>query len=160
MKIETKIIDERLIAPGMLGYATPGSAAIDMRACNMLGTAPFQEFTIYPGEQVQFGAGVAFWMQGEDGMRLPVAGLLIPRSGLGSKGMRLANTVGLIDTDFQGQVLMTVQWHGSDPLPIKSFDRIAQLMIVPYIKAELVFVPEFSNKTERADGGFGSTGSN
>lgn len=158
MDIQTKIIDTRLNEPGMLGYATPGSAAIDLRACNIGGTTQFESFTMYPGDRVMFGSGVAFWMAGDDDTRLPVAGLMIPRSGLGNKGLRLGNTAGLIDTDFQGQVLIAAHWTGDDPLTIRPLDRITQLIVFPYVRANLVRVPEFTNNTIRGAGGFGHTG--
>lgn len=142
-------------------YATPGSAAMDLVAT--------KDYTIHPGERVMIGTGLAIWLGSADKKYLaggfqynePVssAALILPRSGLGTRGLVLANTVGLIDEDYQGE-LMVSAWNSTFcvRIEIKAGDRFAQLMFVPIVKTQWQVVQEFSDKTERGEGGFSSTG--
>lgn len=148
-------------------YSTDGAAAIDLRA--MIDTA----ITILPSEQVMIPTGIKLNMTTEDcGPDLRIAAIALPRSGRGSKeGLILGNTVGLIDEDYQGEIMICAwarptnghinsQNHriGGQPIHIEPGERFAQLMFVPVIRPQFKVVSAFSAKTERGDGGFGSTG--
>lgn len=167
MKIEMKILDDRL---NDIGYATPGAAAMDLRACSVEGS-----IVIRPGERTKIGTGVAVDLGSVrfDGDFVPSGGgyamenfygfhaysaLVLPRSGLGSKGIVLSNLVGLIDEDYQGEVLLSVWNAGDAPFEIHALDRLAQLMIVPAVRPSFDIVSDFTRKTARGTGGFGSTG--
>ena len=144
--IDLKVLDAR-IADSLPAYATPGSAGLDLRACidEPLLMAPGQTRLIPTGLSVHIGdAGLA--------------AMILPRSGLGHKhGIVLGNLVGLIDSDYQGQ-LMVSAWNRSDvPFTIAPMERIAQLMIVPVVQAEFNVVQDFP-ASERGEGGYGSTG--
>lgn len=156
--IELKILDSRMTGDRFPNYATDEAAAIDLRACNIQGQ-DFDRVVIAPGGRVKFGAGFAVdcgAMQPSDWFK--VAAIVLPRSGLGSKGYVLSNLVGLIDADYQGEIIVTL-WNASeDEFTVQQFDRIAQLMFVPVLHAPLVAVSEFSRTTQRGSGGFGSTG--
>ena len=156
--IELKILDSRLSGDKFPQYATDEAAAIDLRACNIQGQ-DFDHVVIAPGGRVKFGAGFAVdcgAMPPSDWFK--TAALVLPRSGLGSKGYVLSNLVGLIDGDYQGEIIVTL-WNASeDEFTVKQFDRIAQMMFVPVLHAPLVTVIEFSRKTRRGTNGFGSTG--
>lgn len=148
MKIETVILDERLKGELLPQYHSPGAAAIDLRACIDFA------WGIDPGCRMTFGVGFAIHISDP-----AYAGIIIARSGLGSKGLILANGSGLIDSDYQGELKINL-WnsHPDNKFEIKPMDRIAQLLIVPVRRIELELVEKFSNKTQRAEGGFGSTG--
>lgn len=156
--IELKILDSRLTGDRFPQYATDEAAAIDLRACNIQGQN-FDHVVIAPGGRVKFGAGFAVdcgSMPPSDWFK--VAAIVLPRSGLGSKGYVLSNLVGLIDGDYQGEIIVTL-WNASEnEFTVQQFDRIAQLMFVPVLHAPLVAVSEFSRTTQRGSGGFGSTG--
>ena len=156
--IELKILDTRLTGDLAPSYATDEAAAIDLRACNIQGQ-DFDHVVIAPGGRVKFGAGFAVdcgSMPPSDWFK--TAAIALPRSGLGSKGCVLSNIVGLIDGDYQGEIIITL-WNASeDEFTVQQFDRIAQLMFVPVLHAPLVAVSEFSRTTQRGSGGFGSTG--
>ena len=162
MKLEIKILDKRIDTNDMRPqYQTPGAAAIDLRACTLdpLGKQPKEladQLNLYPGHKVKIGAGFAIHLDGYE--ELKMAALLIPRSGLGSKGVVLSNVVGLIDQDFQGHVTMAIENRGDDVFSFFPLERIAQMMIVPVFTPQFVVVEEFSRNTERGAGGFGSTG--
>ena len=146
MKIDIKIIDPRL--QGKLpDYATPGSAGLDLRACL---DAPL---TLAANAWQLVPTGMAIYLQNPG-----YAALILPRSGLGHKhGIVLGNLVGLIDSDYQGQ-LMVSAWNRSDvPFIIEPMERIAQLVIVPVVQAEFNVVTEFP-ASQRGEGGYGSTG--
>jgi dUTP pyrophosphatase len=146
MKIDVKVIDPRL--QGKLpDYATPGSAGLDLRACL---DAPL---TLAANAWKLVPTGIAIYLQNSD-----YAALILPRSGLGHKhGIVLGNLVGLIDSDYQGQ-LMVSAWNRSDvPFTIEPMERIAQLVIVPVVRAEFNVVTEFA-ASQRGEGGYGSTG--
>ena len=146
MKLDVRILDERL-REQMPAYATPGSAGLDLRACL---DAPL---TLAPNAWQLVPTGMAIHL-GDPGY----AALILPRSGLGHKhGIVLGNLVGLIDSDYQGQ-LMVSAWNRSDTaFTIEPMERIAQLVIVPVVQAELRIVEAFP-PTERGVGGYGSTG--
>ena len=146
MKIDVKIIDPRL-QNNLPTYATPGSAGLDLRAClNEPLTLGANAWQLVP-------TGIAIYLHNPN-----YAALILPRSGLGHKhGIVLGNLVGLIDSDYQGQ-LMVSAWNRSDvPFTIEPMERIAQLMIVPVVQAEFNVVQDFL-ASERGERGYGSTG--
>lgn len=147
MKLDVKVLDPR-IAAQMPEYATPGSAGLDLRACL---DAPL---TLAPNAWQLVPTGLAIHLANP-----AYAALILPRSGLGHKhGIVLGNLVGLIDSDYQGQ-LMVSAWNRSDvAFTIEPMERIAQLVIVPVVQAQFNLVTEFSASTERGAGGYGSTG--
>jgi dUTP pyrophosphatase len=146
MKIDVKIIDERLRG-NLPAYATPGSAGLDLRACL---TEPL---TLQPNAWQLVPTGLAIYLHNPG-----LAAMILPRSGLGHKhGIVLGNLVGLIDSDYQGQ-LMVSAWNRSDTaFTIEPMERIAQLVIVPVVQAEFHVVNEFI-ASQRGEGGYGSTG--
>ncbi len=147
-KIEIKILDSRIGNEFPLpDYATQGSAGMDLRAC--LDT-PLE---IKPGETQLIPTGIAIHIADP-----AMAAMLLPRSGLGHKhGIVLGNLVGLIDSDYQGQVFVSCWNRGNTAYTIQPWERIAQMVFVPIIVAELAIVTEF-NESERAEGGFGHSG--
>ncbi|MDO9360893.1 MAG: dUTP diphosphatase [Polaromonas sp.] len=146
MKIDVRIMDERL-RDNLPAYATPGSAGLDLRACL---EAPL---TLQPNAWQLVPTGISIYLQDP-----AYAALILPRSGLGHKhGIVLGNLVGLIDSDYQGQ-LMVSAWNRSDvAFTIEPMERIAQLMIVPVVQAEFNVVDSFA-ASQRGEGGYGSTG--
>jgi dUTP pyrophosphatase len=146
MKIDIKILDKRLMEQ-MPAYATPGSAGLDLRACLV------EPLILAPNAWQLVPTGMAIYLQDPG-----YAALILPRSGLGHKhGIVLGNLVGLIDSDYQGQ-LMVSAWNRSEvPFTIEPMERIAQLVIVPVLQAQFNLVTEFA-ATERGEGGYGSTG--
>ncbi len=149
MQIDVKVLDARL-AGQLPAYATPGSAGLDLRAC--LDAA----VTLAPNAWQLIPTGLAIHLADPG-----YAAMLLPRSGLGHKhGIVLGNLVGLIDSDYQGQ-LMVSAWNRSDmAFTIEPMERIAQMVIVPVVQAQFRVVDEFSASTERGAGGYGSTGRN
>jgi dUTP pyrophosphatase len=158
---ELKILDQRVAVPT---YSTDGSAALDLRAARVFENGDLKKpklltetLVIQPGETVMVGAGIAVHM-----LRRDVASFILPRSGTGNKGLVIGNLVGLIDSDYQGELLMSL-WNrrpaGSDPFVVEPLDRVAQLMFTPVIQVGFNVVTEFSENSARGDGGFGSTGS-
>ena len=147
MKLDVKVMDERLRSM-LPNYATAGSAGLDLRACL---DAPL---TLQPNAWQVVPPGRAIHLKDPN-----YAALILPRSGLGHKhGIVLGNLVGLIDSDYQGQ-LMVSAWNRSDvAFTIEPMERIAQLVIVPVVQAQLNLVDEFEAATERGAGGYGSTG--
>jgi dUTP pyrophosphatase len=147
-KIQLKILDGRLGSEfPMPHYATDGAAGMDMRACV---DAPL---VIGPGETRLIPTGLAIYIQ-EPGL----AAMLLPRSGLGHKhGIVLGNLVGLIDSDYQGQVLVSCWNRGGESFTIQPGERIAQMVIVPVVHADFELVEEFASSA-RGTGGFGHTG--
>ena len=145
-KLQVRILDERI--RGMLPhYATAGAAGLDLRACI---DAPL---TLGPGESQLVSSGIAIHV-GDPGH----AAVILPRSGLGSKhGIVLGNLVGLIDSDYQGPVTVSVWNRGAAPFTLQPLDRIAQLVVVPVVQVEFEVVEEFA-ASARGAGGFGSTG--
>ena len=146
MKIDLKIIDPRLVDK-LPAYATAGSAGLDLRACLM------EPLVLQANAWQLVPTGIAIFLRDTS-----YAALILPRSGLGHKhGIVLGNLVGLIDSDYQGQ-LMVSAWNRSDvPFTIEPMERIAQLIIVPVVQAEFNVVSEFP-ASERGEGGYGSTG--
>ena len=146
MNIDVKILDSRM-ADQLPAYATPGSAGLDLRACIN------EPLTLLPNAWQLVPTGIAIWIKDPG-----YAALILPRSGLGHKhGIVLGNLVGLIDSDYQGQ-LMVSAWNRSDTaFTIEPMERIAQLMIVPVLQAQFNVVTEFP-ASQRGEGGYGSTG--
>lgn len=144
--VDLKIVDPRL--RGQLpSYSTPGSAGMDLRACL---DSPL---VLEPGESHLVRTGIAVHL-GDPAF----AAMVIPRSGLGAKhGIVLGNLVGLIDSDYQGEILVSVWNRGKALFVIEPFERIAQLVIVPVVQIRFNIVEEFS-PSARGDAGFGSTG--
>ena len=147
MKIDVKIIDPRL-QDNLPAYATAGSAGLDLRACLS------EPLTLAPNAWQLVPTGIAIHLADPG-----YAALILPRSGLGHKhGIVLGNLVGLIDSDYQGQ-LMVSAWNRSEvAFTIEPMERIAQLMIVPVLQAEFNVVSDFAAPSERGEGGYGSTG--
>jgi dUTP pyrophosphatase len=146
MKIDLKILDERL-RDQLPHYATPGSAGLDLRACL---DAPL---TIAPGETVLVPTGLSIHLADPG-----YAAVILPRSGLGHKnGIVLGNLVGLIDSDYQGQLMISTWNRGNQPFVLNPFERLAQMVVVPVVQAQFNIVEEFG-ESERGAGGFGSTG--
>ncbi len=146
MNIDLKIIDPRM-ADQLPAYATPGSAGLDLRACL---DAPL---TLEPNAWQLVPTGIALWLRDPG-----YAAMILPRSGQGHKhGIVLGNLVGLIDSDYQGQ-LMVSAWNRSDTaFTIAPMERLAQLVIVPVVQAQFNVVTEFP-PSARGEGGYGSTG--
>jgi len=145
-RIDVKIIDSRL-RDSLPHYATPGSAGLDLRACL---AAPLQ---VMPGQTTLVPTGMAIHLA-DPGL----AAMILPRSGLGHKhGIVLGNLVGLIDSDYQGELMVSVWNRGSDGFTLNPLDRIAQLIIVPVLQVGFNLVEEF-DVSDRGEGGFGSTG--
>ena len=145
-KLEVKILDER-IRSMLPHYATPGAAGLDLRACL---DAPL---TLAPGQSQLVSSGIAIHV-GDPGY----AAVILPRSGLGSKnGIVLGNLVGLIDSDYQGPLMVSLWNRGSASFTVQPLDRIAQLVVVPVVQVEFEVVEEFA-ASKRGAGGFGSTG--
>ncbi len=147
-KIEVKILDKRIGTDIPLPeYATSGSAGLDLRAC--LETA----ITLEPGMTELIPTGMAIHI-GDPGL----AATILPRSGLGHKhGIVLGNLVGLIDSDYQGQLYVSCWNRGDQPFTIEIGERIAQLVFVPVVQADFEIVDEFDNSA-RGEGGFGHSG--
>lgn len=147
MKLDVRILDERLRSQ-LPAYATPGSAGLDLRAC--LDTP----LTLAPNAWQLVPTGMAIHLADAG-----YAAMILPRSGLGHKhGIVLGNLVGLIDSDYQGQ-LMVSAWNRSDvAFTIEPMERIAQLVIVPVVQASFNIVDDFVAESARGTGGYGSTG--
>ena len=145
--VALKVLDER-IRPYLPAYATPGSAGMDLRACI---DAPI---TLVPGQTELIPTGVAIHI-GDPGL----AALILPRSGLGHKhGIVLGNLVGLIDSDYQGQLMVSCWNRGSTAFELKPMERLAQLVLVPVVNASFAETEDFA-MSARGSGGFGSSGS-
>ncbi|ACR29943.1 dUTP diphosphatase [Burkholderia glumae] len=146
MKLDLKILDARM-RDYLPNYATPGSAGLDLRAC--LDAA----VTLQPGETTLVPTGLAIHLADAR-----YAALILPRSGLGHKhGIVLGNLVGLIDSDYQGQLMISTWNRGQTAFTLEPFERLAQLVIVPVVQASFNVVEAFA-QSERGEGGFGSTG--
>ncbi len=145
-KLDVKILDARL-HDQLPQYATPGSAGLDLRACIE------STMTLKPGETNLVPSGIAIHIADSG-----YTALVLPRSGLGHKhGIVLGNLVGLIDSDYQGQIFVSVWNRGHTEFTMQPMERIAQLIVVPVIQVEFNIVEEFSESV-RGEGGFGSTG--
>jgi dUTP pyrophosphatase len=146
MKIDVKIIDWRM-ADQLPAYATPGSAGLDLRACLN------QPLTLEPNAWQLVPTGIAIYLRDPN-----FAALILPRSGLGHKhGIVLGNLVGLIDSDYQGQLMVSAWNRSSTAFTIEPMERLAQLVIVPVVQAQFNVVTEFP-ASERGENGYGSTG--
>jgi dUTP pyrophosphatase len=146
MKLDIKILDARM-RDYLPAYATSGSAGLDLRACL---DAPI---TLEPGQTTLVPTGLAIHIEDPG-----YAALILPRSGLGHKhGVVLGNLVGLIDSDYQGQLMISTWNRGETAFTLNPLERLAQLVIVPVVQATFNIVDDFA-QSERGAGGFGSTG--
>jgi dUTP pyrophosphatase len=144
--IALRVLDER-IRPHLPVYATPGSAGLDLRACID------EPVSLVPGSTCLIPTGIAIHIT-DPGL----AGMILPRSGLGHKhGIVLGNLVGLIDSDYQGPLMVSCWNRGHEPFLLSPLDRLAQLVIVPIVQARFNVVDAFAG-SDRGAGGFGSTG--
>ena len=147
MNIDIKVLDARM-ADALPAYATAGSAGLDLRAC--LDTA----LTLAPGACEMVGTGFAIHLADAG-----YAALILPRSGLGHRhGIVLGNLVGLIDSDYQGQLMVSAWNRSTTAFTLQPMERLAQLVIVPVVQAQFNIVQEFPAASERGESGYGSTG--
>ena len=147
MKIDVKILDPRM-ADQLPQYATPGSAGLDLRACLD------QPVVLEPNAWQLIPTGLAIHIADPG-----YAALILPRSGLGHKhGIVLGNLVGLIDSDYQGQLMVSAWNRSPNAFTLQPMERLAQLVIVPVMQAQFNVVSDFAAATERGAGGYGSTG--
>ena len=139
--------DPRLIIPSR---ATPGSAGFDLQA------VIDEPITLFPGEHRKIPTGLKIWIRAEH-----LVGVIVPKSGKGSAGFGIKNFTGIIDSDYQGEILVTV-WNTNeeDLITIKPFMQIAQIIFLPFVAAVFSEVGVFETGTERGEGGFGSTSGN
>ncbi len=145
-QLDIKILDARL-HDNLPQYGTAGAAGLDLRACIN------EPLTINPGDTHLIPTGMAMHLEDPR-----LAAMILPRSGLGHKhGIVMGNLVGLIDSDYQGQVFVSTWNRGKEPFTIQPMDRIAQLVVVPVVQVALNVVEDFA-ASERGAGGFGSTG--
>ena len=145
-KLDVRILDARLLEQ-LPHYVTPGSAGLDLRACLDV------PVTLKPGETTLIPSGIAIHLGSPK-----YAAMVLPRSGLGHKhGIVLGNLVGLIDSDYQGQIFVSVWNRGQSEFTIQPMERIAQMIVVPVLQVEFNVVPDFV-ASARGEGGFGSTG--
>ncbi|NLP31613.1 MAG: dUTP diphosphatase [Oligella ureolytica] len=148
MLINLKIIDQRM-KDQLPAYATAGSAGLDLRACID------QEITLAPGQTELIPTGLAIHIDNPG-----YAAMILPRSGLGHKhGIVLGNLVGLIDSDYQGELMVSTWNRGSKEFVLKPMERLAQLVVVPVHQVQFRLVDDF-DQSDRGAGGFGSTGKN
>ncbi len=146
MHVDVKIIDPRM-AEQLPAYATPGSAGLDLRACLD------EPLTLLPNAWQLVPTGIAIFLKDPN-----FAAMILPRSGLGHKhGIVLGNLVGLIDSDYQGQLMVSAWNRSTVAFTIAPLERIAQLVIVPVVQAQFRVVTEFP-ASARGEGGYGSTG--
>ena len=148
--IDVKILDDRLKTEfGLPQYGTAGSAGLDLMACVE------DELSVAAGQTILIPTGMAIHIKDPQ-----LAAVILPRSGLGHKhGIVLGNLVGLIDSDYQGQLYVSCWNRSGNDFTIKAGDRIAQLVILPVVQAQLNVVEDF-NQSDRGEGGFGHTGVN
>ena len=144
-RIEIIFNDPRAEGRGVPEYGSVGAAGLDLRSCD--------NAMIYPGETVQFPMGYALYIGDHT-----LCGMIMPRSGLGVKGILPANVLGLIDSDYQGELMVYLKNHSHNEFLVQNGDRIAQLVFMPVEHVMFSSVLEFSHITERGTGGFGSTG--
>lgn len=145
--VEVKILDDRL-KQIMIGRATDGSAAIDLHACIE------KPVIMIPGDVLKVSSGLAVWVKDNN-----YCAVVLPRSGLGKDGLVIANTIGLIDSDYQGELSLALLNRGiTSAFKVEPMQRVAQLVFLPIARPEFTFVDEFSETTQRGVGGFGSTG--
>ena len=145
-KLQVKIMDERMRSQ-LPQYATAGSAGLDLRACLE------EAIDITPGQTVLVPTGISIYINDPR-----YCAMILPRSGLGHKhGIVLGNLVGLIDSDYQGQLMVSTWNRGTSSFRLEPMERLAQLVIVPVMQIEWSIVDEFAS-SDRGEGGFGSTG--
>lgn len=142
-------------------FQTKGSVGMDLKAITFNGNE-MEQFVLMPGEKVTIGTGMAFNMTEYLFPDAKLGALVLPRSGLGTKhDLVLANTVGLIDNDYQGEILVVMKNNSNRSYEIKKLERIAQICFVPFLTftpGSVRIVDEFTTQTERGANGFGSTG--
>ena len=147
VSVQVQVLDPRL-HDQLPAYATPGSAGLDLRACL---EAPI---TLAPGQVELIPTGLAMHLADAT-----LAAMILPRSGLGHKhGLVLGNLVGLIDSDYQGQLMVSAWNRGTQPFVIEPMARIAQLVVVPVVQVQWQQVQTFADQSARGAGGYGSTG--
>ena len=147
--VDVKILDPRLEG-NLPTYATPGSAGLDLRACID------QAIDIEPGQTILVPTGLSIHIADPG-----YAAMILPRSGMGHKnGIVLGNLVGLIDSDYQGPLMVSTWNRGQSSFRLEPMERLAQLIIVPVVQAEFRVVEAFEQTSDRGSGGFGSTGTN
>ena len=149
-KVQVKILNSKINEDIPLpSYATAGSAAMDLRAC------VDEKIELAPKSTTLIPTGLAFYIEDKK-----YAGIILPRSGLGHKhGIILGNSIGLIDSDYQGELMVSLFNNSDNNFQINPGDRIAQFMLIPVINIEYTFVDNFES-TDRASGGFGHSGKN
>ncbi|MBU6468094.1 MAG: dUTP diphosphatase [Betaproteobacteria bacterium] len=146
-ELQLKILDQRLTQDLLPSYGTSGAAGLDLRACI------HETMIIQPSASELIATGIAIHIENPH-----YAGMILPRSGLGHKhGIVLGNLVGLIDSDYQGQLMVSLWNRSQTAFELKPLERIAQLVIVPVMQVQLKVVEEFTD-SHRGSGGFGSTG--
>lgn len=151
MIIEIKALTDTAIRPK---YQSKGAAAVDLHVDGLLtDSGRAAPMMITRGANYPIHTGLAIHIRNPD-----YVGIIVPRSGLGTKGIVLRNTVGVIDSDYQGEIIVNLHNVGNDVHYISQGDRIAQLLFVPIARAEFVVHSEFTHESERGAGGFGSTG--
>lgn len=153
MKFELMILDDR-ITQGSFKPKTPGSAGIDLVASCWATATEYSrnQLLLVPGQVAMIGTGIAIHIKDPG-----YAAMILPRSGAGHKGLVLGNLVGLIDSDYQGEIKVSAWNRSSNPIIIKPMDRIAQLVLFPIVVPEFVLVDSFGESL-RGEGSFGSTG--
>jgi dUTP pyrophosphatase len=145
--VDLKVLDPRM-ADNLPAYATAGSAGLDLRACLD------EPLVLVPGATHLIPTGLSIYLR-DPGL----AAMILPRSGLGHKhGIVLGNLVGLIDADYQGPLMVSCWNRGQEAFTIQPMERIAQLVIVPVLQAQFRVVSDFTDTSDRGQGGFGSTG--
>lgn len=145
MKVKAKILNEA-IRNHLPTYGTVGSAGLDLRA------VIDSPIAIAPNQVVKIGTGLSIWLENSG-----YASMILPRSGMGHKGLVLGNLVGLIDSDYQGELIISAWNRSETAIVVNPMDKIAQLVVVPVVQLELDIVEEFS-ATDRGANGFGHTG--
>lgn len=165
MEIEVKVLNKEIYKDGLPGYATDGSAAIDLISPETFSLRPRESKKVFTGLAIHIGSTVrSMWgfFGHYSNYDANIAALVLPRSGLGSKGLVLANVVGLIDEDYQGELIVNCLYDNRDwrdcNITIHEGDRFAQLMFLPIVKPVFKVVDEFTDSTDRGTGGFNSTG--
>jgi dUTP pyrophosphatase len=147
VSVQVQVLDPRM-RDQLPAYATPGSAGLDLRACLDA------DLTLNPGQVELIPTGLAMYLADAS-----LAAMILPRSGLGHKhGVVLGNLVGLIDSDYQGQLMVSAWNRGQMPFVIEPMARIAQLVVVPVVQVQWQTVSEFASSSTRGAGGYGSTG--
>ena len=145
VKVEIQFFDSRAEERGVPDYATRGAGGLDLRSCDSC--------QLMPGESWQFPMGFGIHINDPS-----ICAMILPRSGLGVRGILPANVVGLIDSDYQGELIVHLKNHSNSKYIVHNGDRIAQLVFMPVFQAEFTVVDDWSVRTQRGSDGFGSTG--